>query len=323
MKKIITVLSLVFTLALSFSLAGCTKTTTVGILQLVTHDALDACTTGFEEALADGGFVDGDNIVIEFRNPEADSVALNSYASELVRSCDIVLGIATDAAVALKNARENEGSDIPILFTAVTDPVAAGLVTALDVTDNNVTGTSDASDVAKQIQMVKKILPNATEIGVLYHSSEVNSQVQATAAQTEATSQNLGFETWTVNEVSELNATLTAISNSDIDALFLPTDNLVASNIQTIADAMIDAGILTVCGEESMTTKGGCVTYSIDYAALGVQTGEMAVEILNGKSVAEIPVGNGLSDLLVVLNETSLTAIGLNPDTVRSALQGN
>lgn len=326
MKKLSKVLSIVLLLVLScVLLTGCKedKTLKVGIIQLVTHDALGACTQGFVDGLAEAGFVDGENCEIIIKNPEGDATLLEQFASQLVESCDLVFGVATDSAIALKNARDNAGLTIPVLFSAVTDPIAAGLVASATDTSNNVTGTSDDNDVATQVDMVKAIIPTAKTVTVLYHTSEVNSQVQAAAAKIEGEKQGLTVKIETVSEVSELAATLSKIAESGTDAVYLPTDNLMASNMAAITEALNAANILTVCGEEGMVNNGGAVSYSISYTALGKMTGSMAGDILSGKkAVTDVDVLYGKDGaLVVVINENTLTAIGLNPTNVKATLE--
>jgi len=320
MKK--TIIFIFLLLISIFTLASCEKSgkTKIGILQLVTHAALNQATEGFIEGLEQEGFVNGENIEIIIKNPEGDNQTLNQMANVLVRECDLVLGIATDAAVALVNARDNNGIDIPVFFTAVTDPVQAGLVEAWETTNNNVTGTSDKNDVDGQIALIKKIVPNCTEMAILFHSSEVNSQVQASQAQTAAQKESITATNKKVNDVSELQATLTAIANSKVPVVYLPTDNLVASNITTITEFFNENNIVTVCGEESMVTSGGSISLSINYKSLGIQTAKMAAKCLNGTSVENIPVEQGKADNLVI-NKDALQAMGFDADDIENNIK--
>lgn len=334
MKKILAVLSMVLAVLCCLTVSACNKNETtskveftIGILQLLTHDALGAAKDGFISALEDAGYVDGENIEIIVKNPEGDETTLQTHATSLVRDCDLVLGIATPAAQALVNARDNLGSDIPVLFTAVTDPVDAKLVESITDTSNNVTGTADASDVASQIKIIKKLLPDAENMYILYTSSESNSLVQANEAKKVAEEEGLSVVIKTVSGVEEISSTCTAIVNAGADSVFIPTDNLMASNISTISGIFNEAKILTVCGEENMVNNGGCVSYSIDYTGLGEKTGEMAVRILKGTAVTDVDVLTIASapdqiPLTSVINKESIVAIGLKVADVEAALEG-
>ena len=144
------------------------ETINIGILQIATHGALDQAREGFIKALSDAGFENGKNIKITVMNPEGDSNNLQLMAKEVVRKNDLVLAIATDAAKAVKTASENEGIRIPILFTAVTDPVDAKLVDSIENVGGRVTGTSDINPVKEQIALIKQMNPNIKKLGILY-----------------------------------------------------------------------------------------------------------------------------------------------------------
>ena len=162
LKKIFVIMVLAFSF---IGFVGCKKneegekTFKIGILQLVTHGALDNARIGFVEGLKENGLEDGKNVTITVKNPEGDELTMQQMATDLVRNNDLVLGIATPAAVALQNAASNEGKDIPVLFTAVTDAVAAQLVESNEKPGGNVTGTSDLNPVEAQIDLLKELLP--------------------------------------------------------------------------------------------------------------------------------------------------------------------
>lgn len=300
------------------------KVLNIGILQLVTHGALDSAREGFIEGLKANGLVDGENIKITVKNPEADNLALQQMATELVRHNDLVLGIATPAAVALQTAADTENVNIPILFTAVTDAVAAQLVESNEAPGGNVTGTSDINPVTDQIDLLKELLPDATKFGIVYNISEVNSEVQANAAKAQATKVGLDCEIKTVSEAVELGSAVTALINSGCQALYLPTDNLVASNIATVLQTCEEHKIPTICGESSMVDAGGTITYGVNYFNLGKQTGEMAVQILvNGVKPSSISVGTQTGDELdIAFSQASLDALGLElPQSIKERIK--
>ena len=319
MKKIRNLFGIVLlAFVLVVSLSACkAKKVKVGILQYVTHTALGAATEGFKSGLLSKL----PNVEFEVLNPEADASALELDANKLVRECDLVIRIATPAAVALMNARDNNNLTIPVFFTAVTDPVDAGLVKK-DGTSNNVFGTSDDNDVEGQIQMIQKVISNIDEFTVLYTASETNSQVQAERAKKEAEKQKLTCNIETISESSELSATLTKIANSGVKALYIPTDNLMASSMSAISESMTSAHILVVCGEEGMVLNGGSISNSISYKELGIATGEMAAKVLQGeklKKTAFYPADLG-NVTTIAINESNIKAIGLNLSEVKKAL---
>ena len=198
MKGIKKVISGLLLLAMAGVLSACgTKETSsdteakkIGVCQLVTHDALDASYQGFVDGLKDAGYVDGENITIDYQNAQGDQSNCNTIATKLVNeNCDLILAIATNAAQSCANATK----DIPILVTAVTDPADAGVVESNEVPGGNVSGTSDLTPVKKQMELLVKLIPDAKKIAILYCSSETNSQVQANMAKDEA--EALGLET--------------------------------------------------------------------------------------------------------------------------------
>lgn len=295
----------------------------IGILQLVTHGALDAARNGFIEGLKEAGLEEGKNITITVKNPEADPTTMQQMATELVRKCDLVLGIATDAAIALQTAAENEGKDLPILFTAVTDAVEANLVDSNEKPGHNVTGTSDINPVEAQIDLLKELLPEAKKFGIVYNIAEVNSKVQANAASAQATKDGLECIVKTVSEASELGSAISNLLSLGIEALYLPTDNLVAKNITVVVQACEEAKIPTICGEGSMVDAGGTITYGVNYTNLGKQTAVMAKKILlDGVKPADIPVESQPNEALdISVNEEGLAAIGLTlPESIRSKM---
>lgn len=290
MKKLLFVL---IVLVASLTLVGCGEDVkTIGILQPVTHEALDKAQEGFIDALKEAGYVDGVNIKLIVNNAAGSDSDLNVMAKSLVSQCDLTLGIGTGAAQALKAQEEKIASTNPLLFTAVTDPVAVKLVNSNEHPDSFVTGTSDMNPVVDQIGLIKKYIPEADKIGIFYTGSETNSEVQAQLAKQEAERQGLEVVIGTITDATDLQAVLRKLCATEgLDAIYIPTDNTVASNMNAVKSVLNEYHILTVCGEESMASAGGHITLSVDYYQLGKKAGEMAVKILkNGKTPSELPV---------------------------------
>ena len=255
----------------------------IGVCKLVTHDALDASYKGFVDGLSEAGYVDGDNIKIDYQNASGDQSNCTTIAQKLVTDDnDLILAIATNAAQACANAT----TEIPILITAVTDPQATGLVESNEAPGGNVTGTSDLTPVSEQMKLLKRILPEAKKVAILYCSSEVNSQIQAEMAETEA--KNLGLETVhaTVSSSNEIQQVVESLIDK-VDAIYAPTDNMIASGMATVAMIANENNLPVIVGEEGMLSEGGLATYGINYYELGKQTAAQAVKIIKDNAKIE------------------------------------
>lgn len=266
----------------------------IGINQLVQHPALDDATAGFKEAFADAGAdVDWDEQNANGEQPTALTIAQQFANADL----DMALAVATPAA----QATVQNLIDIPVLFTAVTDPVSAELVESMDAPGSNVTGTSDEAPIDQQLELLKELVPDAQNVGIVYASGEVNSQVQVDAATEAAEGLDLEIETQTVTSVNEIQQAVEALG--DVDAIYVPTDNMVVSGIASLVQVAEEKQI-PVIGAEAGTVEGGAAaTIGIDYHELGRQTGEMALRILrDGEDPAEMPVEKA-TEFTYVVNE--------------------
>ena len=258
----------------------------IGITQFMEHPALDAARKGFIAALKAKGYEDGKNIKINYQNAQGDMPTTQSIAQNFVsQKEDLILAIATSSAQASYNATK----DIPILITAVTDPVKAGIAKSLDNSGTNVTGTSDDLPIGKQFELLKKLAPNAKKIGIVYNTSEANSQIQVENAKKAAPEYGFEIVTTGVTNVSEVPQSLDSIVGK-IDALYVPTDNAVVSSIATVVNTCYKKNIPVIGSEKGQVTSGALATTGIDYTKLGYQTGLMAVEIINGKKPSELPI---------------------------------
>ena len=317
-KKILLVFVVLFT-ALSVASCGEEKVT-VGILLTATHSALNDAKDGFIEALKANGYEDAEFVV---RNPEGDSTTMNTMATELVRKSDVVLGVGTPAAVALQSAREAEEIDITVLFTAVTDPVSAGLMSD-PAKPTDITGTNDMNPVADQVDLILELAPGIKKLGVLYNVAETNSLVQAEMVKAQAAKKGLEVVVKTVSEAIEISAATTALIQTEgVEAIYLPTDNLMAANMPAVAAVADDLKVPTVCGESGMVAAGGTITYSINYKALGYLTGEMAAKILGGTPCSDVPSTSvDASGLEVAINEDSISKLGIEvPQSIKDKLE--
>ncbi len=274
---------------------------TIGISKYVSHPSLDASAEGFKKALADSGL----KVTFDEQNAQADQATITSIANKFASAdVDLVLAIATPSAQATAQVIR----ETPILFTAVTDPVAAGLVASNNAPGANVTGTTDMNPVAEQVELVKQIAPNAKTLGVIYSSGEVNSEVQVKIVREAAAKEGLEVVEKTVTNTSEV---AQAAASLDVDAFYVPTDNNVVSGLEAVIQVAEDKKIPIVAGEADSVRKGAVITYGIDYEKLGYQTGEMAVRILKGEAKPESMAVESQSDLQMVINQKAAEAQGV------------
>ncbi|MBB0991174.1 MULTISPECIES: ABC transporter substrate-binding protein [Dietzia] len=274
----------------------------IGINQLVQHPALDSATAGFKEAFSEAG------VEVEFDEQNANGeqgTALTIAQQFASDDLDLALAVATPAAQAMAQ----NITDVPLLFTAVTDPVSAELVDSMEEPGANVTGTSDAAPIEKQLELLKEIVPDAERIGIVYASGEVNSQVQVDQAREAAGPLGLEIETQTVTTVNEIQQAVEALG--DVDAIYVPTDNMVVSGIASLVQ-VAEGKQIPVIAAESGTVEGGAVaTLGIDYTELGRQTGEMALRILrDGEDPATMPVETA-TEFTYVVNEDAAERQGV------------
>ena len=293
---------------------------TVGILQIETHPALDAAKDGFKEALLNSESLKGKKITFIEKNNEGVASDGATMAKSLAAKCDLLLGISTPSAISLKNALDEAGKNTPLLFTAVTDPVAAELVSKMEKPGGNVSGTSDDNPVEAQIDLVKRCFPNkeASELklGILYTSSEINSEVQANRAEAEAKAQGIlatNIERATCTDSSDIKTVATNLA-AKVDAIYIPTDNNIAAHMDNIKSATDESHTLCIVGEENMLVNGGHLTYSVSYSLLGKRTGEMGAMVLSGeKAIGDIDVEKMLDEsyLSKVYNSKNITDSGI------------
>ena len=320
MKKLV---SLCLCLFVMLSLVACGEvsntddgTTKVGVNQLAEHPALDASYEGFMAALKDNGFAD---VVVDYKNAQGDPSNCETIATKFVNDkVDLILAIATNAAQAAANATET----IPVVLTAVTDPEFSGLVETNENPGGNVTGTSDLTPVDAQIELLKEILPNAKNVAVLYNGAEDNSIFQADMAEKSIKKNGMTPELVSVSELNQIQTVVESLVGK-VDAIYIPTDNLLAEGMATVAMITNENKIPTIVGEEGQCANGGLATYGLSYYNLGYKAGEMAVEILNGANPAEMPIGYlPAEDCVLTINMETVRALGITiPDDVMSKAQ--
>lgn len=287
MKKIAFFATALAALTLFSSCQKKEKKVKIGVIQLVEHPALDKNYQGFVDGLKNAGFVDGENIVIDYENAQGEQANCVTIAQKLVNDrSDLIFAIATPAAQAVANMT----SEIPILVSSVTDPKTAQLVESNEKPNTNVSGTSDLTPCAAQISLLKRLIPNAKKVAILFCSSEENSRFQANLAEAACKYEGLDFVEATVSNTNEVQQVVQSLVGK-VDAIYAPTDNMIASSMATVALVTTPNKIPVICGEEGMVEGGGLATYGINYYELGLQTAKMAVEILKGgKKPADMPI---------------------------------
>ena len=252
----------------------------VGIVQLVEHAALDAANKGFVEGLASKGYKEGQNISYDRQNAQADQSNLQNIAHRFVNNkVNLICAIATPAAQTVANVT----SDIPIVATAVTDYKTAKLVKDNAKPGTNVTGTTDMNPVEQQLDLLLKLVPNAKSVGTIYCSSEVNSQLQIEILKKAAAAKGVTVKEATVSNVNDIQQAARSLVGK-VQAIYVPTDNVLASAMPTLISVTEEAKLPVICGEGGMVKAGGLATLGVDYYKLGFQAGEMAADILSGKS---------------------------------------
>ncbi|WP_119698281.1 ABC transporter substrate-binding protein [Microbacterium halotolerans] len=275
----------------------------IGVLQFVQHDALDAATEGFKEAIADAG-IDAE---YDDQNAQGEVANTNTIASTFAGDgdLDLVLANATPSA----QAAAQQIIDIPVLFTSVTDAVEAGLVDSNEAPGSNITGTSDLNPVAEQLDLLTEIAPDAKTVGIVYSSGEVNSEVQVELAKEAASELGLTIEEATVSNSAEVQQA--AQSLEGVDAFYVPTDNTVVSGIAALIQVAEQSQIPVISGDSGPVEGGAIATLGIDYSKLGYQTGEMAVRILqDGDDPAEMPVETS-NDVELIINPAAAERMGV------------
>ena len=297
---------LVLTLVLLFTFNLGAEEYQIGISQFVEHPSLDLAREGFIDQLAEEGFKEGENLKINFQNAQADFSTAQTIAQKFKQSeQDLVLAIATPSAQTAANVL----SEIPVLITAVTDPVKAGIVEDMEKPGANITGTTDMNPVKKQLELIRYFLPEIKNLGILYNPGEVNSVVQVDLAKKTAAEMKISIEEATVSNSSEVSLAVSSLIGS-VDAIYVPTDNIIVSAMPTVLKTAYNNKIPVFASENNSVEQGAIATLGIDYYQLGRQTGAMAARILNGSQPAEMPIESAEGAKLYI-NKSSAEKIDL------------
>lgn len=319
MKKLLTLL-----VSLGLVLGGCSNSQNnqdpnmkhVGVLQIIAHGSLDQAYQGFKDGMAEAGYIEGENVTYDFQNAEGDKSNMTTIAQKFVADQDdLILAIGTEAA----QTASQETSEIPIVGTAITDYVEVGLAQSNEQPGGNVTGLSDATPMDRQIDLLLEFAPTAKTIGIIYCSSEANSKIQADQAIEEIESRGLKAVVKTIADQTVISDTLQSMT-LDIDALYIPSDNTLASAMGAVETITTEAKIPTIVAVEKMCADGGLASVGIDYYDLGKQTGYMAAKILNGEAnPATTPIETA-DDSTIYYNQQVLEDLGLKlPESIQDS----
>lgn len=276
----------------------------IGINQLAEHPALDAVREGFEDELNHLGV----KVRIDYKNAQGEVPNSTSISQKFVSDQnDLIFSIATISSQTAKQST----SEIPILFSAVTDPVGAGLVDSLERPGANISGTSDASPVDKQLALFKSLDPEIKKIGILFNTGEPNSTAQISEAEKFAKELDLEIVTVGVNNINDLPQAVEVLT-SKVDGIYSITDNMIASSINLISKTATEKGLITVGAEQAHVEGGMLITDGLSYEALGRQTAHMAKRVLVDKEdISQMPI-EFLEDTEKIVNRSTLQKLELD-----------
>lgn len=283
------------------------KPISIGITQIVEHPSLDAIREGIIKALNDAGYESGKNLTIDFENAQGDRTIATDIAHKFAgKNLDLVIAITTPSAQAIKEVIQ----DKPIVFAAVSDPLAAGLVDDLTHPGGKITGSSDQTPIDQEIALILKVLPEAKTIGVVYNSGEVNAEAQLKQAEKAAAAKGLKIIQRGISQGSEVPLAVDALG-PQVDAFLTLNDNLVVGAMDQYLERANNLKKPVFASDPDSVDKGAVATYGIDQYKLGQRTGELVVRVLNGEDPGTIPVLI-VQDTFLKVNETALKALGLD-----------
>ena len=314
--------------AMALSLAGCGSAAsstasaasgsgqsadyTVGILQYTSHSSLDEIAAAIQSELEQQALAAGVTIRVELKNGQGDAATINDICKMFVSDkVDLIIPIATPAATAA--AAAVQGTDIPLVYSAVTDPVAAQLAQSMEAPGENMTGTSDYIDTAKILDLVLANNPDTNTLGLIYNLGETNSAATIEALRPVLEEKGIQAVESTVTTPGEVQMAAQNLVSKGVDAIFVPIDNTVASAMSVLADEAIKGGVPVYTAADSLVRDGGLATTGVNYTKLGELTAQMAVQVLQGEDPATMPV-QVLNDGIVTVNTTTAKALGIDPN---------
>ena len=325
MKKLT---ALLLAAAMIFALVACgeaapktdEKTFKVGICNYVDDASLNQIVDNIQNRLAEIGEANNVKFDIRYDNCNADANVLSQIiANFLAEKVDLMIGVATPVAIAMQTA--TEGTDVPVIFAAVSDPLSAGLVESLEAPGANITGTSDYLDTNAVMNLIFAANPEAKQIGLLYDVGQDSSATPIAAAKAFLDDKGVSYKEYTGTTVAEVVLAAQAAAADKVDAVFTPTDNTVMTAELSIYETLANAGVPHYTGANSFALNGAFLGYGVDYANLGVVTADMVAEVLlEGKQPATLAVktfDNGTA----TINTETCEALGLNFDEISKVFE--
>ena len=292
--RVLVGVSLLLVLALavpSMTACGGGKDYKIGLTQFATHEAADAGREGFVKALADAGF-GSDKVDYDYQNPEGDESVMYTIAHNFVNEkVDLIFSFGTGISLQCINAAE--GTDIPVLFCAVTDPIGSELISSWTHPGENVTGTSDMIEVGSDVELILEIVPGVTKLGTLYNAGEPNSVALTSQLREVCETKNITLVEKTVSTSADVLTAAQALAQADVQAIWIGTDNTVVSGLEAVIGVCEDEKIPFFPSDDPSIKKGGIACLGFDYYDVGYQTGQMAVKILKGTPATDIPAELG------------------------------
>ncbi|KRM86624.1 ABC transporter substrate-binding protein [Lacticaseibacillus thailandensis] len=316
MKKLAKIMTTTVAVAAITLLAACgkktaqadttTKTVKIGILQQINQTALDDARKGFIAELAKHGYKQGKNLKLDYLNAQGDQSNLKTMSQRLAKDDNTLnLAIATSAAQSLQQA----DTKTPLLFTAITDPKSAGLTTNLKQPDKNATGVTDMVNVAGQIKLLRRLVPKAKTVGLLYNAAEANSVMQIKLARAALKAQGMHVVTKTVASTNDV-AQTTQVLAKHVDAIYVPADNTVAAAMATVGKVSAATKTPVVPAASTMVQAGGTATNGISYKELGRQTARMALKTIKGQQPKQLAV-EAPAKVSVVVNRNMMKKLNI------------
>ena len=289
------------------------KEVKVGVLQLLSHPALDQIYKGLEDGLAKEGYKVGENLKIDLQNAQGDQSNLASMGQKLVTdNNDILVGITTPATLSLSNATK----DKPIIMAGITYPVEAGLIKSEDKPGNNITGVSDRTPIKQQLEIMKKVLPKMKKVGILYTANEDNSVKQAQEAEKLAKELGLEVKVSSIANTNDIQQVTESLA-SETDAIFVPIDNTIASAMSTVVKVTDAKKIPVFPSADTMVADGGVLGIGVDQYQIGVETAKVVAKVLKGEDTKNMPIVLA-NEGVIYLNEAKAKQLGIEiPNEVK------
>lgn len=290
----------------------------VGVLQLMSHPALDQINKGLDDTLKKNGYINGKNVKIEFQNAQGDQSNLRTISKQFVQdNVDVAVGIATPSVQSLKNAT----TKIPIVMGAVTDPKGFGIIPSNTKPGGNITGVSDQAPLDSQLALMQEVMPDAKNIGIIYTSSDMSATTEMKKMKKLAQAKGLNVTVSSISNVNDLQQVATSLA-SKVQAIYVPTDNTVASGMKLLSSTAAKQNVPVFPAATTMVSDGGLATVGLSQYELGQETGKMVVNILKGKSKPATTPVKFIKKGHLILNEKEAKKLNITfPDSLVNKAQ--